>query len=277
MRPNGPEPSSSTKRAAVLTELRAVRASTRAKALERLQFGGLSGYLLIWFLRPVFEIAIVGLIYASRPDLLSYAVVAIAGNALLFNSIYYCSELLDRERLSGTLVGLFLAPCSRYAWLGGFQLIGIIETIPIVAAALVFGHYAYGVAFDPNIATVLVTLVLFLLALWGLSMIFGALGLLLKKANELSNLVYPFLMLLGGVLYPVAVLPDWLRIPAQLLPMGYGFQALVDATLHDAGLVDVSSQLVPLAAFAVALPIAGVHALRWIERMVRVRGELDLY
>lgn len=256
---------------------RALAASVRMKLVERLAFAGLGGYLLMWFLRPIFEIAIAGIIYAARPDLLSYAVVGLAANMLLFNAIFYCGEILDRERVAGTLAGLFLVPTSRFGWLGGFQLVGLIETVPVIAAALLFGKLAYGVAFDPNYFTLTVTLVLFLPALWGLSMIFGAIGLLIKKANQLSNLLYPFTLLLGGVMYPVALLPDWLRIPARTLPFGYAFQAMADGLLRDARLAEVMSDLVPLAGFAVVLPVLGWWTMRWIERLVRQRGELDLY
>ena len=39
----------------------------------------------------------------------------------------------------------------------------------------------------------------------------------------------------------------------------------------------LASQLLPLLGFAIGLPILGVLAFNWIERAVRVRGELDLY
>jgi len=47
--------------------------------------------------------------------------------------------------------------------------------------------------------------------------------------------------------------------------------------------VDVNSslallpQLVPLTGFAIVLPIVGIITFRWLERVVRARGELDLY
>lgn len=279
MSPSVPVPSTCTEHTAGRDPglLRAVGASVRAKLVERLAFSGLGGYLLIWFIRPMFEIAIAGLIYPSRPELLGYAVVGISANMLLFNAIYYSGEILDGERVAGTLPGLFLAPTSRFAWLTGFQLVGLIETVPIVAASLLFGHLAYDVPFDPNVYTILITLGLFLPALWGLSMILGAIGLLIKKANQLSNLVYPFFLLLGGVMYPVALLPDWLRLPAQALPMGYAFDALARGLLEGAGPAQVLSRLIPLAGFAIILPPIGILAMRWIERLVRHRGELDLY
>jgi ABC-2 type transport system permease protein len=259
-------------------DLRAVAASMRAKAAERLYTAGLGGYLLIWMLRPIFTLSIAALIYQhGRPDLVRYTVVTIAADSLVFSTIYYIGEILDRERINGTLVALFLAPCARVSWLTGFALVGLAETGLMAAAILVFGRLAFDVRLDPNFPAVLLTLVLFIAALGGLGFVFSAFGLLLKKANPLSNVIYPFTILLGGVYVPVALLPDWLRYPARALPLGYGMQAMADASLNHAGIRALAPQLLPLAAFALVLPVVGIATFRWLERLVRQRGELDLY
>jgi hypothetical protein len=59
--------------------------------------------------------------------------------------------------------------------------------------------------------------------------------------------------------------------------MGYGMQAIADAALHNASVVALAPQLLPLLGFAIGLPLLGALAFNWIERAVRVRGELDLY
>jgi ABC-type multidrug transport system permease subunit len=110
-----------------------------------------------------------------------------------------------------------------------------------------------------------------------MGLVFAGIGLLLKRANAFSNLVWPFVSLLGGLYYPVSELPDGLRHLARALPFGYGLQAIADATLHNANLAAISDDLLPLAVFAIALPLAGIAAFNWLERLVRVRGELDLY
>jgi ABC-2 type transport system permease protein len=145
------------------------------------------------------------------------------------------------------------------------------------AVTLAVGRLALGVRFSPNWPALALTLALFLTALWGIGIAFSAIGLYLQKANPFSNLVSPFLILLGGVYYPVALLPDPLRWLARCLPLGYGMQALADASLHGASIAALAPQLLPLAGFAVALPLVGTLAFGWIERAVRVRGELDLY
>ncbi|MGN6358896.1 MAG: ABC transporter permease [Thermomicrobiales bacterium] len=262
----------------VLSGLRALGASWRAMLGERLNHGGLLGYFSVWLLRPIFELSIAALIYVhARPDLVRYVVVTVAANAFVFNSMYFIGEILDRERVRGTLVGLFLAPCPRFCWLSGFALVGLTETLLAALTGLVFGYTVLGVRFNPDWPALLLSFVLFIASLWGLGLIFSAAGLYLKRANSLSNLVSPFTMLLGGAYYPIALLPTWLRWPAHALPLGYGMQALASAALDGRGVRDLAPQLLPLAGFAVALPIAGVLAFTWVERLVRQRGELDLY
>jgi ABC-type multidrug transport system permease subunit len=133
------------------------------------------------------------------------------------------------------------------------------------------------VRFDANLPALALTMVLFIASLWGMGLIFSGLGLLIKKANPLANLIFNLITLIGGAYYPVAQLPDWLRYPARCLPLGYGMQALADAALEHASLRDLAPDLLPLAGFAVALPLLGALAFSWIERLVRVRGELDVY
>ena len=64
---------------------------------------------------------------------------------------------------------------------------------------------------------------------------------------------------------------------ARALPFGYGTQALADASLHNASIPDLAPDLLPLAGFALVLPLVGIAAFGWIEQLVRRRGELDLY
>jgi ABC-2 type transport system permease protein len=257
---------------------RVAAASLKLKAIDRRRQIGAIGYLLLFVVSPLFGLATAALIYApTRPDLVSYVVVGMAAQTLISSAIYNVGEILDRERMAGTLVPLFLAPCARGSWLLGFAAGAVFEAGLVSAGLLLLGHFGFGVQFDPDWPALALTLGLFVAALGGMGFVFSAIGLALKKANPFSNLVSPFLMLLGGAFFPVSQLPDWLRYPARLLPLGYATQALASAALDHKGVPDLLPELLPLAGFALLLPIAGVLAFRWIERLIRRRGELDIY
>jgi len=258
-------------------EAQAALASWRAMTAERLHHMGISGGLAVWLVFPMISITAFSIVYGTDSGLFRYFVVAQAANMLVMNTIFWVGEILDRERVKGTLVSLFLAPCSRFAWLSGFILAGVAETLIVSSAVLVFGYFAFGVGLNPNLPALTVAVALFAMALWGMGLIFSGIGLLIKKSNPLANLVHTGLLLLGGMYFPVAELPDFLRYPARALPVGYGLQAIADSALYGAGFREIGSDLVPLAGFALALPVCGALMFNWMERKVRVWGELDLY
>src|SRR5690606_18382781 len=173
------------------------------------------------------------------------------------------------ERGRGTLGNLFLAPLPRYVWLGGFQLFALVETLLNGTIALAAGVWFFDIELSVNIPTLAVTLVLLTASLWGLSLLLGAMGLLARNANFVSNLIFPFLSLISGTLYPVALMPDWVRIPARVLPFSYGIEGLVASLTQDASIASQADTLLPLLGFAIVLPSAGVTAFRAMERAVR--------
>jgi ABC-type multidrug transport system permease subunit len=262
----------------ILTEMKAMYSAWLAMTKERIDDIARQGRLAIWAIRPLFDLAIAALIYAGgRKDLVPYIVVSMSANSIVWNSIFWIGEILDRERVKGTLMSLFLAPCSRLSWLIGFAASGMIETAASALTVAVGGMLLFGVRFHPNYLTLAVTLTLFTASLVGIGLIMSGFGLLTKHSNELSNLVFPFLTLLGGVYYPINELPWWLHDLARCLPLGYGFQALSDAALNGASISDVRASLLPLLGFALVLPLAGAIIFMSLERAARRGGELELY
>ena len=261
----------------ISTELQAASAAWVTMFKQRFYLYGRS-YAIDWMIRPIFDLSIAALIYAGgRKDLIPYVIVALAANNFLFSAVYWVGEILDQERLRGTLVSLFLAPCSRVSWMAGYAGAAIGETIVRIFIMLLAGYLLFDVTFDPSFTTLAVVLPLHLLALSGIALVLSGIGLLIKRSNALSNLVSPFFILLGGVYYPVAELPDSLRILARALPLGYGMESITAATLEHASLSDIQSSVLPLVAFAVVSPLIGLLAFTWLEHLVRRRGEVDIY
>jgi ABC-2 type transport system permease protein len=256
--------------------LRVVTGAARAMTKTRLQTSGLPFYLMVWLSFPIFSLLLVALVYRHDPSLRSYAVVGGAGMALLFGMQFNAGEILDSERQRGTLGNLFVSPAPRFSWLAGFQLFAVTESLVTATLSVGIGKAVFGLPLHVAPLTLLVTLMLFITCMWGFSMLVGAAGLALRNANQLSNLLFPILQLVAGTMYPIALMPAWVKVPAHCLPFGYGISALVDSITKDASLSQVSAQLLPMAGFALALPILGIVAFRLVERRVRRRGALEL-
>jgi ABC-2 type transport system permease protein len=245
-------------------------------AKQRVMSTGTFAYVLVWMSFPIFNLGINALIYRDDPALRNYAVIGGAMLAFMFGMLFNAGQILDEERYRGTLGNLFLAPCPRYAWLGGMQVVALVEAFVNGAVTLLAGTLLFDLPFDVNVPALVLAIVLFLPCLWAFSMVHGAVGVAVRGANELSNLLFPIVIVLAGVLYPVALLPDWLRVPARLLPFGYGIEAIFAASVRGESIADLWRSLVPLAGFAVTLPLLGIAAFAWLERLARKRGVLEL-
>ncbi len=272
----GPARSTSSEVATWRAWLRVIVETVLTIGRTRIQGMGLLGYSLTWLTLPLMSVILLAFIYREDDELLAYAIVAGAGMALLFGLIFNGGEILDSERQRGTLGNLFLAPVPRFVWLGGFQAFALVESLLNGAIAVGVGAWLFGVPLDISWFALLVTIVLFAAALWGLSVILGAVGLLTRNANFLSNLVFPFMIILSGTMFPVDRMPDWVRIPARMLPFSYGIEAMAAALTTNAPVADLASSLLPLLGFAVVLPVLGVIAFRRMERAVRQLGNLEI-
>jgi ABC-2 type transport system permease protein len=256
--------------------LRVVTGAARASAATRLRQSGVVFYLLVWVSFPLFNLLMVALIYRNDPSLRNYAIIGGAGMAFLFSMQFNAAEILDGQRFRGTLGNLFLAPSPRYAWLGGFQLVAVCEALFTASVSVAVGKAIFGLPLDVDPLGLVVSVVLLIAALWGFSMILGAIGVGLRNANQLSNLVFPLIQIVAGTMYPIAALPTWVRIPAHCLPFGYGLAAIDGALTRGQDVSALASDLLPLLGFAVTLPILGIIAFRAIERRSRVQGSLEL-
>jgi len=256
--------------------VRIVREIAWTVARSRIQGMGPVPYALTWICFPLFQLLLLTLIYRENQELLDYAVVAGAGSALLIAMTFNAGEILDRERELGTLGNLFLAPCPRFVWLAGFQIFAFVEAMVTSSISVGLAIVLFDVDISINVVSLLVTLALLVSCLWGVSMILGSIGVLVRGANLISNFVFPFLGLLSGMMYPIARMPDWIRIPARALPFGYGIQAMVDAMTTHAPLRELWDDLIPLAGFAMVLPVLGALSFRYVERAVRRLGYLEL-
>ena len=113
---------------------------------------------------------------------------------------------------------------------------------------------------------------------------FAALGILsscfvmlFKRGNPLAWILNNFEGLLGGVYFPVAVLPAWLAVISKLLPVTYAVRAFQLAVHTGAGLSVIKHDLLALMIFDVVLIPASVWLFALTVGRARRAGTLGEY
>lgn len=101
--------------------------------------------------------------------------------------------------------------------------------------------------------------------------------MLFKRGNPLAWVLNNFEGLLGGVYFPVAVLPVWLGAVSNLLPVTYAVRAFQLAVHKGAGLSAIKGDLLALIIFDAVLIPASVWLFALAVKRARKTGTLGEY
>ena len=232
-----------------------------------------------WFLAlivaPLHTVVFVTIFqHAGRGDLTPYAVLAPALISLWAMSLQTSGELISTEREYGSLEGLLAAP-GRFEvlMLGRIGAVTLLSTLAFVES-WVAGWLLQGspVAVE-HPALFAATVVVTALAMTGWAGVMASVFVLTRSARTFQNaLSYPFYVL-GGVLVPVALLPDWLEPLSRLVFLSWASDLLRD-TLAVGPVPDPLLRLGAVALLGAAGFALAHHLLQRALRRVRATGSL---
>lgn len=184
------------------------------------------------------------------------------------------AKAIHREQLHGTLEALLMAPvrlttivvaCSawRFLWTA------VVSAVYVASAVVLYDIELMG-----SWLLAIGLLVVTTLAFASLGLVSASFVMVYKRGDPVGMLLGGVSFLLGGVFYPVQVLPAWLQDVAQILPITHGLEAIRAVLLRGEGLAQVWPQLLVLCGFAgVGIPL-GMVCFRRAVRRARREGSL---
>jgi ABC-2 type transport system permease protein len=253
----------------------------------------MSGYRAAFATRAAsFVFAVVGLVYFSRfvsatanPHMAAYG-----GNYLGFLAIgFLATELqtvglqgLSRRirtaQIMGTLEAELATPAPAWMVLGAAPVYEFGTSALRSAAYLWAATWLVGLELPrTNVVTVAVAVPLCLAAFIGLGLFTAGSTMLVRRTNPVAMIFGSLSFFLSGVVYPVSVLPAWLRTIGHFLPLTHVLVVLRGAFLTGATPAAVSRSLAALAIFAAVLIPAGAATFAYALRRARVDGSLTHY
>ncbi len=186
--------------------------------------------------------------------------------------IWSISLSLQQAMRQGMLESLLGTRISRTgligAWSGACFAVEVVPSLATLGLILALS----GVPPWPRWAGVVVVWVLSLVASYGFAFVLFGVTLRFKDANSAVGLLGNAAPLLGGVFFPVALLPGFLRPLAYAFPFTYGVDALRALWLGTPAMFPMGLQVGLLAALAVVYVALGWWALVYFERRARHHG-----
>jgi len=233
-------------------------------------------FLLMCVLQPVIFATIAFYMFkgGGQPGTLLYAALGAGMMGIWSTTLFGSGGALQWNRWQGTLELLVAAPPPFLVVLFPLTLATSITGAYSLAATLFWGRVFFGVPLHfahPLAFAVAIPAAVLSLGLMGLLM--ASSFILYRHANALSNLLEYPVWVATGLLFPLSLLPGWVRPISWLLAPRWG----IDAIRHSAlGGGPVWFPIGMCAVTGVAyLVLAGIF-LQWFERAARARATLAL-
>jgi ABC-2 type transport system permease protein len=205
----------------------------------------------------------------------SFALVGIAFFDYLSMSITTFDASLQEARQNGTLENLLVTQTSLPVILAGsclypFVLLSLRTAIYIGWGAVLFGFPLQGA----NWLGASLVLGASVLAFSGLGILSASYLLIFKRGNPVTWAILGLSSVVGGMMYPISVLPVWLQYVARLIPVTYSLEGMRAAILAHASTRELLPSIAGLLLFAVLLLPISFAIFSWALRRTKITGTL---
>ncbi|MGZ5467580.1 MAG: ABC transporter permease [Candidatus Aminicenantales bacterium] len=209
-------------------------------------------------------------------DYFSFAVVGVAFAGLLGMFEEGLASVVRSAQLSGTLEALLVTPVPVPVILFGSSLYSLLFQVSRTALHLAVALAFFGLALGRiNAAGVLTVGILTVICFLSVGVLSASFILVYKTGNPFSWILGTVSGLLGGVVFPVALLPAWIRWVSSLLPVTYALDGMRKSLLASSSFAEILPDVAALAAFSALLVPLSLVAFRWAVRKAKKDGSLS--
>ncbi len=238
-------------------------------------FGIFFSILMFFFIAQLFGKAVTPYLESYGGDYFSFVLVGIAFSGFLGVAMSSFAGSIRQGQMMGTLEAMLVTPTRLSTILLSSSLWNFAFTSLRVILYLVVGAVFFGVDLSHvNLPAALIIQVLTILAFGSFGIISASFIMVFKQGDPLALALNTASSLLGGVYYPITVLPFWLQPLSHLLPITYSLRAMRHAVLQGYSLRALAPDILVLALFSVILLPLSLIVFRLAIRKAKLDGSL---
>ncbi len=234
--------------------------------------------LMFFFLSRLVGGGVEGQLKPYGGDYFAFVIVGVAFTDYLSVSLGGFSSQIRNAQVMGTLEALLVTPTSVPTILFSSTLYNFAFSSLRVVLYLLIGVMLFGLKLHiTSIVSFVMIMVLTVLSFSGIGLFSAAFIIVFKQSSPVNWLINISSALLGGVIYPVSVLPGWLKPFASLLPITHALEGIRRVILMGAAFTDVYKEIIILALFVIVLLPLGLVSFSYALRIAKKEGSLIQY
>lgn len=231
-----------------------------------------------YFIDRLFGSRIAPHLQAFGVNYFSYVLLGLAFFTYVGIGVGSFAARIRNEQLMGTLEALLVTPTKVSTIIISMGVWSFIWASITVAIYLIFGALLFGVDLThTNLGSALVILLLTIASFSGLGLLAAGFIMILKRGQPVTGVVNTLFRLLGGVYFPIAVLPGWLRTISYLLPVTYSIRAMQLAVYQGYSIQALGLEIAALFIFSIILLPLGLVFFNYALKRAKIDGTLAHY
>lgn len=184
----------------------------------------------------------------------SYVLLSMAFFSYIGVGIGSFSARVRFEQLQGTLESLLLTPTKTEIILFSMTIWNIIFATIDILIYFIFGVFLFKINFSNiNLVSTFTTIILTIISFSSLGILSASFILVYKRGNPTAWLISTLEGVIGGVYFPISVLPNYLQILAHCLPITYAITAIQLAIYQGYNIYQLKTELLFLLIFSLIL------------------------
>ena len=241
-------------------------------------FAVLVSILTYFFIDKLFGHRVVSHLEEFGVNYFSYVLLSMAFFSYIGVGLGSFSSRIRSEQIQGTLEALLLTPTKISIILLSLALWNLCFATLNVVIYILAGIFLFNINFtNVNLLSTLVILILTITSFSGLGILSASFIMVFKRGNPVGWVINSLQGLIGGVYFPITVMPVWLQFLARFFPITYAIRAIELAVYRGFGLSQLGEEIGFLLLFSCLLLPLSFASFKYALKKARQQGSLLQY
>lgn len=208
----------------------------------------------------------------------AFVIIGVAFNSYLGVAINSLAQNIREGQMMGTLEALLVTQTGLPTIIFASSLYSFLFTSLRVVLFLLIGALIFELDLSQaNYGAAMVILIISIAAFSSFGILSASFIIVLKKGDPVARVFTSMSWLLGGVYYPIAILPAWLKAFSYCIPVTYSLEGMRLALLQGYSFQNLLPVILSLMLFTLIVMPLSIFSFQYAIKIAKRHGSLTQY